>query len=428
MTKATISKREAAELELTVVVTKAELQSAKAAVVQKLKAGVKVAGFRPGKAPDEMVERELDQAKLQLEVVEKVLAATYTEAVQGHDIHALAEPKVEVTKFIPFEEMEYTAKIAIVPQVDYDYTKTRVKYDSPQVTDDEVKTAIEELQRQAAERKSVNRAAKIGDEVRFDFKGVREGKPVEGAAGMNHLLELGSGKFIPGYEEELVGMKKGDEKTFDITFPEDYHAADLAGKVVTFTAKVHEVREISLPKLDDAFAKSLDMKFAKLADLKKDVKENIQAGKDEDYRKTYETEVLEKVIKATKLPISKMLEDNQAHELEHQYEKQVESSGMKLEDWLKVQGKDPKEFHEELHIEARRRIAIGLIIRDIIEKQKFSATVGEVTDSLEKMRTNYSDPKILAELDRDEFKNDLSNRIVTQKAVDWLCEQAKQKK
>lgn len=428
MTKATISKREAAELELTVVVTKEELQSAKAAVLQKLKAGVKVAGFRPGKAPDEMVERELDQAKLQLEVVEKVLAATYTEAIQGHDIQPLAEPKVEVTKFVPFDEMEYVAKIAIVPTIDYDYTKVRVKYDPPQTSEDEVKTALEELQRQAAERKSVNRAAKMGDEVRFDFEGVREGKPVEGAAGMNHLLELGSGKFIPGYEEELVGMKKGDEKTFDITFPEEYHAADLAGKVVTFTAKVHEVREIALPKLDDAFAKSLDMKFEKLADLKNDVKSNIQTGKDDDYRKTYETEVLDKVITETKLPVSKMLEDNQAHELEHQYEHQVESSGMKLEDWLKVQGKDPKEFHEELHVEARRRIAIGLIIRDIIEKQKFTATVDEVTDSLEKMRMNYSDPKILAELDRDEFKNDLSNRIVTQKAVDWLCDQAKQKK
>lgn len=428
MTKATISKREAAELELNVVVTKEELQSAKSAVLQKLKAGVKVAGFRPGKAPDEMVERELDQAKLQLEVVEKVLASTYSEAIMGHDIQVLAEPKVEVTKFVPFEEMEYTAKIAIVPKVDYDYTTVRVKYDPPQVSDDEVKTALEELQRQAAERKSVSRAAKMGDEVRFDFEGVREGKPVEGAAGMNHLLELGSGKFIPGYEEELVGMKKGDEKTFDITFPKEYHAADLAGKVVTFTAKVHEVREIALPKLDDAFAKSLDMKFEKLADLKNDVRSNIQAGKDDDYRKTYETEVLEKVIKDTKLPVSKMLEDNQAHELEHQYENQVESSGMKLEDWLKVQGKDPKEFHEELHVEARRRIAIGLIVRDIIEKQKFTATVEEVTDSLEKMRMNYSDPKILAELDRDEFKNDLSNRIVTQKAVDWLCDQAKQKK
>jgi trigger factor len=428
MTKATISKREPAELELTVVVTKEELQSAKRAAIAKLKAGVKVAGFRPGKAPDEMVERELDQAKLQLEVVEKVLAATYTEAVQGHDIQALAEPKVEVTKFVPYEEMEYTAKISIVPTIDYDYTKTRVKYDPLQVSDDEVKTALVELQRQSAERKSVSRAAKMSDEVRFDFEGVREGQPVEGAAGMNHLLELGSGKFIPGYEEELVGMKKGSEKTFDITFPEDYHAADLAGKVVTFTAKVHEVREIVLPKLDDAFAKSLDMKFNKLADLKKDVKENIQIGKDDEYRKTYETEVLDKVIKETKLAVSKTLEDNQAHELEHQYEHQVESSGMKLDDWLKVQGKDPKEFHEELHVEARRRIAIGLIIRDIIEKQKFSASVGEVTDSLEKMRTSYSDPKILAELDRDEFKNDLSNRIVTQKAVDWLCDQAKQAK
>lgn len=424
MTKATISKKGDAEIELTVVVTKEELQSAKKAVIENLKKDLKVSGFRPGKAPDEIAERNIDPAKLQLEVVEKVLSATYTEAVQGHEIRALAEPKVDVTKFVPFDEMEYTAKIAIVPTIGYDYTKLKVKYDLPKVSDDEVKQALEELRRQAAERVTVKRAAKKGDEVRFDFEGVREGAPVEGAAGMNTLLELGSGKFIPGYEEELIGMKKGDEKTFDITFPENYHAEDLAGKVVTFTAKVHEVREIKLPKLDDEFAKKA-AQMDSLKALKDDVRQNLSSAREDDYKKTYENAVLEEAMKQAKIPVSEMLEHEQAHELQHQYEHQVEASGMKLEDWLKVQGKDAKSFHDELHVEANRRISIGLIIRDVIEKQKFTATVAEVEDSVEKMRMSYSDPKILKELDSNEFKNDLANRIVTQKAVDWLCEQAK---
>ncbi|MFO0955103.1 MAG: trigger factor [Candidatus Saccharibacteria bacterium] len=424
MTKATITKRDKAELELTVVVTKAELASAKQAVLEQMKKGLKVPGFRPGKAPDDIAERHVDQAKFQLEVVEKVLAATYSEAIKGHEIRALAEPKVDVTKFVPFDEMEYTAKIAVVPTIDFDYKKLKVKYDAPKVTDKEVDEALKELQRQAAEPITVDRAAKQGDEVRFDFEGVREGSPVEGAAGQNTLLELGSGKFIPGYEDELIGMKKGDEKTFDITFPKEYHAEDLAGKVVTFTAKVHEVREKNLPKLDDSFAKTV-AQMDSLQALKDDVRKNLVAGKDDDYKKEYENAVLEEAMKQIKLEVSPMLEHDQAHELEHQYEHQIASSGMKLEDWLKVQGKDEKSFHDELHVEARRRISIGLIIRDIIEKQKFNVTVDEVQDNLEKMRMSYSDPQILKQLDADEFKNDLANRMVTQKAVDWLCEQAK---
>lgn len=424
MTKATISKREAAEIELTVTVTKGELLSAKQAVLAQLKPGLKIAGFRPGKAPDEIAERHVDPAKFQLEVVEKVLAASYTEAIEGHKLRPLAEPKIEVTKFVPFDELEYKAHIAIVPEISVDYSKVRVKYNAPKVTDKEVDEALETLQKQAAERKTVKRAAKLGDEVRFDFEGVREGKPVEGAAGMNHMLELGSGKFIPGYEEELVGLKAGDEKTFDITFPKEYHAEDLAGKVVTFAVKVHEVREIAVPKLDDAFAKSM-AQMENVKELKDDVKKNLQAGKDEDYRKEYETAVLEKIVKEAKLPVAKILEDEQAHELEHQYEQQTEASGMKLEDWLKVQGKDPKAFHQELHDEARRRIQIGLIIRDVVEKQKFTATIDEIEENVEKMRMSYSDPKVMAELDKPEFKNDLANRMVTQKAVDYLCEQAK---
>ncbi len=424
MTKATITKRDPAELELTVVVTKAELASAKQAVLEQMKKDLKVPGFRPGKAPDDIAERHVDQAKFQLEVVEKVLAATYSEAVKGHEIRALAEPKVDVTKFVPFDEMEYVAKIAIVPTIDFDYAKLKVKYDAPKVSDKEIDVALKELQSQAAEPITVNRAAKLGDEVRFDFEGVREGTPVEGAAGQNTLLELGSGKFIPGYEDQLIGMKKGDEKTFDITFPADYHAEDLAGKVVAFTAKVHEVREKNLPKLDDSFAKTV-AQLDSLKALKDDVRQNLVAGKEDDYKKEYENAVLEEAMKQVKLEVSPTLEHDQAHELEHQYEQQIASSGMKLEDWLKVQGKDEKSFHDELHVEAKRRISIGLIIRDVIEKQKFNVSVDEVQDNLEKMRMSYSDPQILKQLDAEEFKNDMANRMVTQKAVDWLCEQAK---
>ncbi len=198
----------------------------------------------------------------------------------------------------------------------------------------------------------------------------------------------------------------------------------MAGQTVTFTATVNEVRAIKLAKLDDTFAKRA-AQLETLDALKEDIKQNLLLGKEEDSRKVYETAVLDAVIKASKLEVSEMLEHEQAHELEHDFEKQIESSGMKLDDWLKVQKKDAKDFHQELHVEARRRISIGLIIRDIIEKQKFNVTTAEVEEALAKMRENYSDPQIIKELDDPKFKNDLANRLVTQKAVDWLCHNAK---
>lgn len=424
MTKATIQNQTASQVEFSITVTAQELQSAKTAAIQEVKKDLKAPGFRPGQVPDAIAERQLDQAKLQMDVVEKVLAATFTEAVKGHKIKTLAQPKVDIKKFVPYDELEYVATVAILPDIDYDYTKLRVKYDEPKVTDEEINQALQNLQEQFAERKAVDRAAKQGDELRIDFVGKKDGEAVEGAAAQNSMIVLGSGRLIPGFEDELIGMKKGDNKTFDITFPEDYHAPELAGQKVTFTIDVHEVREVEEVKLDDTFAKKV-ANMPKLADLKEDIRVNLQEGKAKDARQGYESAVLEETIKHTKLEISPILEEEQIQDLRNEYAEKVKSQGLELEAWLKVQKKTEDEFTAELTEEARRRIGVGLIIRDIIEKQKLTVEIEEVNEQLERMRTSYTDPEVIKHLDHDHFKNDLANRLVTQKAVDWLTEQAK---
>jgi len=426
MTKATIQKRTAADVDLHIIVTTEELQSAKAAVLASAKKDLKVSGFRPGQAPDAIVERQLDPAKLQLDVVEKVLAATFAEAVQGHNLKTLAQPKIDVKKFVPFDELEYEAKVAILPEISYDYTKIRVTHTAPKLDESEVRAALQNLQVQFAERESVKRAAQKGDEVRMDFEGTRDGGAVDGATGQNSLVVIGAGRFIPGFEDELIGLKKGDTKSFDITFPKEYHAADLAGAEVTFKVTLHEVRLIKQSELDDAFAKKV-AGLDTLDALKADIRENLLESKAQEDDKAYESEVLTKALKETKLMISPVLEVDQYAELKADIEQQIKSSGMELDDWLKVQKKSTDEFEAELHQEAARRIGTGLIIRDIIEKQKITIAVDEVADQIEKMRMSYTDPETLKHLDHDHFKNDVANRLLTQKAVDWLCLQAKQK-
>lgn len=424
MTKATIEKQSGSEVKLKVIVTPDELQSAKAAVLTEAKKGLKVAGFRPGQAPDAMVERQLDPAKFQMDVVEKILAATFTEAVQGHNLRTLAQPKVDIQKFVPFDELEYTATVAILPEISLDYSKLKVKYDAPTLDEAEVAVALSNLQQQAAERTTVERPAKDGDEVRIDFEGTLAGELVEGAAAQNSMVVLGSGRMIPGFEEALTGLKKGDKKTFDVTFPKDYHATDLAGKKVTFDITLHEVREIKLPELTDAFAKEV-ANMASLDELKADIRQNLLQGREQEARKAYEAEVLAKAIDGAKLEISPLLESEQVAELENEYAEQVKSQGLEIKDWLKIQKKTEDEFKADLTTEARRRIGVGLIIRDIIDKQKLTVPVDEVETELERMRTSYTDPEVLKHLDHDHFKSDLANRIITQKAVDWLCDQAK---
>ena len=426
MTKATITHRTKSDVTLSIIVSKTELQSAKQAVLNDAKKDIKIAGFRPGQAPDSMVERQLDPSKLQLDVVEKMLAASFSEAVTGHNLRTLAQPKVEVKKFVPFDELEYEAKVAILPEITFDYSKLKLKYDEPKLDEAVIDIALQNLREQFAERKTVNRAAITGDEVRLDFDGSLNGKPVEGAKGMNQMLVIGSGRFIPGFEDEVIGLKKGAKKTFEIVFPKDYHSAELAGQKVTFKVEIHEVREIELPKVDNAFAKKV-ANMPTLGALKDDIRKNLLEGKQTEVKRDYEAKVLAEAIRLTKVEISPVLQEEQIQDLRQELEQQIKGQGLELKDWLKIQKKSESDFEKELKTEADRRIGIGLVIRDVITKRKISATDDEITSQIEIMRTTYSDPEVLKHLDHDHFKTDVGNRIVTQKAVDWLCDQAKAK-
>lgn len=409
---------------MTISVSAKELQSAKSAVLSEAKKDMKISGFRPGQAPDAMVERQLDPAKLQMDVVEKILGASFAEAVEGHKLRTLAQPKIDVKKFVPFDELEYEATVAILPDITYDYAKLKVAYQEPKLDEAEVKLALDNLQQQFSERTTLDRAAKDGDEVRMDFKGEMDGKAVDGAAGMNQMIIIGSGQFIPGFEEELIGLSKGDTKTFDIVFPKEYHAAELAGQKVTFTVTLHEVRKIELPKIDDAFAKKV-ADFKTLEELKDDIRKSLLEGKETEAKREYESQVLAEAVKHAKIEVSPILRAEQAQELQLDLENQAKSRGLELKDWLKMQKKSEEDLQKEVDTEADKRIGYGLVIRDVIDKQKFTATNGEIDAQIEQMRTSYSDPEVLKHLDHDHFRTDVNNRIVTQKAVDWLCEQAK---
>ena len=233
-----------------------ELQKAKNIALKHLSARVKVPGFREGKVPAAVLEKNVDQNALQSEVIEHAVETLYASMVRQENLRPIANPEISIKKFVPFTDLEFEVKVATIGTVKLaDYKKIKFAKPAVKVEAKDIDEVINSLKKRAAERKDVERAAKDGDEVTFDFSGTdSKGEQVQGADGKEYPLVIGSNTFIPGFEPELIGLKAGEEKKFTITFPKDYGVKALQSKKVTFAVKVHKVAEVVEPKVDDNFA------------------------------------------------------------------------------------------------------------------------------------------------------------------------------
>lgn len=394
------------------------------AVLKRMKKDLKVDGFRPGHAPDNIAERQLGSERVQSEVLEEVVMHAYAGAVRDAKLTTVSAPRIEVKKFVPYTDLEFTAEVAIMPEIKFDLTKLSLKYEVPKVAEKDVDGAIEELRKQLAERTEVTRAVKDGDEVVLDYKGVREGKPVEGAAAENQTLVIGSKQFIPGFEENLIGLKKDSTKTFELTFPKDYHAKDLAGKKVEFTITIKKISEVKLPKLDDGFATHIGP-FKTIDELRKNVRESLEARSAQEYQKEYEDNVVAQLMDKAKFEVSHELIHDVMHNIEHETTDQLKDSGLDIDKYLQMQNKTKEVWEQELHTEAERRVKLGILMRWLIEKEAIKVTEDEVDHELGHMREHYSDPKMQAELNDPKFRDDLRTHLLTGKAIKKLVEYAK---
>ena len=253
-----------------------ELAKVKNKVLHLLAPRVKVAGFREGKVPMEVVEKNIDDATLQSEFINEAINMLYIAALKEERIRPVGQPEVSVKKFVPFSELEFTMTIPVVGEIKLaNFKKFTAKKAEVKITAKEVDEVLKNLQIRAAEKKEVKRVAKLTDEAWIDFKGTdKKGEAIEGATGSDYPLVLGSGTFIPGFEEHVVGMKIGDTKSFDITFPKDYGQKSLQNAKVTFEIKLNKINEVVEPKLDDAFASTVGP-FESLKQLKEDIKKQV---------------------------------------------------------------------------------------------------------------------------------------------------------
>lgn len=424
--KTTVKQLSPTKVSLTITLGKSELEAAEQVALTKLAREIKVPGFRKGKVPASVAAKHVDPNLLAQQTADDALSKAVAEAFLAEDIQALDRPEVELKKFVPGQEMEFTAEAEILPKVKLgDYKKLGVKLAEAKVTADDISEVIERMRDGMSEKAEVERAAKDGDEVTIDFVGKKGNVPFDGGTAENYDLKLGSNSFIPGFEEGIVGKKIGE--TFDLTlnFPKDYHVADLAGQEVVFTTTLKKVHELTKPKLDDEFAKKADNRLSTLKELKDDIKSELTKQKEREASDKLKNGLVEKLIEISDIPVPQLLLDDQSRSIEQDMTQNLMYQGLTIEQYiLNKQFKDREEWHaKEVIPAAEKRVKAGLALAELSKVEKVEATADELAEHINLYKSQYANnPEMAKRFDEPEAQRDIANRLLTEKTVDRLVE------
>lgn len=410
------------KVQLTISAEADELRKAKDDALAALSTNVKVQGFREGKAPLNLVEKQLGAEALQTEFLEHAINHLYIQGATKHELRPIAQPQVKITKFVPYDTLEFEAEVEVLGEVKLpDYTKLKIAKKEVKVTEKDVDEVIEQLRKREAAKKEVTRAAKTGDEVWIDFAGTdaKSGEPVNGADGKDYPLLLGSNTFIPGFEDNLVGIKAGEEKTFTIKFPKDYGVKALQSKDVTFKVTAKKVEEATEPKLDDAFAAKIGP-FKTVADLREDIKKQLKNEQEYQSDREFADDIIAAIAKDAKVAIPELLLDDQVDRMEADERQNLVYRGQTWQEHLAAEGVTEEEHRKKLRVDATERVKAGIIMSEIADQADITATPEEVKTRVALLKAQYPDPAMQAELDKPETEREIASRIRTEKTLDHV--------
>jgi len=412
------------EVSLTIALDKTALVEAETQALKQLAPSVSTKGFRKGKVPADVAKKQLDPSVLANRVIELAVNKALFEAFSQEDLNPLDQPKVDITKFVPEQELEFKAVVLVVPEVKLpDYKKLKVKKTVAKVTDKDVNDILARVQKGFATDEPVDRPAKLGDKVVIDFKGYLGDKPFEGGEAKDYTLELGSGQFIPGFEEGIVGKKADERFDLKLKFPKEYHAKNLAGKAVVFTTSLKKVLEVKLPELNDELAKQAG-DFKTLEEFKADVRKNLIVQKEEEAEAKYRDELVNELGKKTKVAIPEVLKTDQINALKRDMTQNLMYRGMTLEQYLESLDLSEEDWiTKELAPVAESRVKSGLAIAEVSKLEKIDVTEDEVDAKLAELKTQYAgSPDALKQLDNPAVWRDLRNNLLTEKTINRLVE------
>lgn len=358
----------------------------------KVKDQVKIDGFRKGKITRSMFEQRFGAESLYTDALDAILQELYVQAIDTLELVPVASPKIDIVSFDVPNNIVVSAEVVVKPEVTLgDYKDLAVKKSAVRVTEKDIDAEVEALQKNHATLvlKEGGKVAE-GDTAIIDFEGFKDGVAFAGGKGENHPLEIGSGQFIPGFEEKLVGMKEGEARDIEVTFPEAYHAEELAGAPVTFKVTVHEIKTRELPAVDVEFIKELKREGIETVEqLRNDLKETIRTRKQQENDGKYRTEVIEKVVKNAKLELQPEMIDEQVSRMIQEFEQQLSMQGMKLEDYVKFTGASLEGMRAEMRPQAEQNIRETLVIEAIADAEKIEVIDADLDVRFQEMADMY---------------------------------------
>ncbi len=420
-------KLENAIVELTVAFDSEEWKATQEKALDKLAKNVKIDGFRPGKAPAAMVRARVSKASVLEEATDMILQTKFVEILTEANVEPVAQPALSVQK-VDADELEVQILVPVKPQVELgEYKGLEVKKGRVTVTKKEIEEQLANYQTQFAEL-TVKEGGKVakGDTAVIDFEGFVDGVAFEGGKGENYPLEIGSGSFIPGFEDQVIGMTVDKEQDIVVTFPEDYGAADLAGKEATFKVTVHEIKEKHLPEIDDELAKDVNIDGVETLDQLKDhIKANIKTRKESENENKFMDDLYKAIVASSKVEDSDALLEQEQGLMLQEIEQNLQRQGLNFEVYQQFTGKSKDDIKEDIKPQAEERVKLNAILAAIIEEEKLAVSDEELETELKTIAEYYQ--KELDEVKKI-FEGNMSrieNDLLTRKAVDLVKDNVK---
>ncbi len=426
--KATWEKLENNEGILTVEVDKEKVNEALDKAFKKVVKNVQVPGFRKGRVPRQIFEARFGVESLYQDALDIILPEAYVEAVDQTGIEPIDQPEVDVQHIAKGENLKFTAKVQVKPEVKLGkYKGLEVEEKDFTVTDEDVENELKNMQERHAELVVVEEgAAQEGDTAVIDYEGFIDGEPFEGGKAEKHSLVLGSGAFIPGFEDQVIGMEKGEEKDIQVTFPEQYHAQELAGKDAVFKVKLHEIKRKELPELDDEFAKDVS-EFETLEEYKEDLRKSLQEDKERERRSYLENAVLEKAAGEVEVDIPEVMIKTETDRMIQEFGNQLMMQGMNLDMYYQITGQKEEDLREQMKDNAQKRVLGNLILEAVVEAEQIEAAEEDVNKELENLSKMYQQtPEEIRKIfEEGGNMRSLEYDIKMRKALDLLVDNCK---
>ena len=423
-----VEKLEKNMAKLTIEASAEDFEKAIQKVYLKARGRINIPGFRKGKAPRKLIEKMYGTGVFYEDAANDLIPTAYAEALKDCDLEIVSRPEINVTQIEAGKPFIFTAEVAVKPEVTLgEYKGVEVEKSNVEVTDEDINKEVDKERENNSRTIDVDdRAVESGDIIKLDFDGSVDGVPFAGGKAENYTLTIGSGSFIPGFEDQLIGTKIGEDKDVTVTFPEDYHEKSLAGKEAVFKCKVNAITVKELPDADDEFASEVS-EFETLAEYKEDIKKKLTEKKEKEARAKKEAQAVEKAVENATMEIPDAMIDTQVQSMMEDFARRMQSQGLSLEQYFQFTGMDAKKMHDQMKPEALKRIQNSLVLEAVAKAENIEISDEKVDEEIAKMAEAYKMEVeklkgIIGDSERDQMKKDLA----VQAAADLIADAAKE--